>query len=75
MERSGIAAHIKDPANGSIITHLSKLMLFHGATQALGRVCQHVINEGFLMLIAGASNRSAGPSRNASVTGAKQLSG
>jgi hypothetical protein len=26
MERSGIAAHIKDPANGRIITQLSKLM-------------------------------------------------
>jgi hypothetical protein len=26
MERSGIAAHIKDPANGIIITQLSKLM-------------------------------------------------
>jgi hypothetical protein len=26
IERSGIAAHIKDPANGVIITHLSKLM-------------------------------------------------
>jgi len=28
MERSGIAAHIKDPANGIIITQLSKLMPF-----------------------------------------------
>src|ERR1700676_1710820 len=26
IERSGIAAHIRDPANGVIITHLSKLM-------------------------------------------------
>jgi hypothetical protein len=26
IERSGIAAHIKDPANGNIITQLSKLM-------------------------------------------------
>jgi hypothetical protein len=26
LERSGIAAHIKDPANGVIITQLSKLM-------------------------------------------------
>jgi hypothetical protein len=26
MERSGIAAHIKDPANGLIITQLAKLM-------------------------------------------------
>jgi hypothetical protein len=26
IERSGIAAHIKDPANGFIITQLSKLM-------------------------------------------------
>jgi hypothetical protein len=26
LERSGIAAHIKDPANGLIITQLSKLM-------------------------------------------------
>jgi hypothetical protein len=26
LERSGIAAHIKDPANGIIITQLSKLM-------------------------------------------------
>jgi hypothetical protein len=26
LERSGIAAHIKDPANGFIITQLSKLM-------------------------------------------------
>jgi hypothetical protein len=26
MERSGIAAHIKDPANGRIITQLSELM-------------------------------------------------
>jgi hypothetical protein len=28
LERSGIAAHIKDPANALIITQLSKLMLF-----------------------------------------------
>jgi hypothetical protein len=26
LERSGIAAHVKDPANGLIITQLSKLM-------------------------------------------------
>jgi hypothetical protein len=26
IERSGIAAHIKDPANGRIITRISKLM-------------------------------------------------
>jgi len=26
IERSGIAAHIKDPANGLIITQLAKLM-------------------------------------------------
>jgi hypothetical protein len=26
LERSGIAAHVKDPANGVIITQLSKLM-------------------------------------------------
>jgi hypothetical protein len=26
LERSGIAAHTKDPANGIIITQLSKLM-------------------------------------------------
>jgi hypothetical protein len=26
LERSGIAAHVKDPANGLIITQLAKLM-------------------------------------------------
>jgi hypothetical protein len=26
MERSGIAAHVKDPANGIIITQLAKFM-------------------------------------------------
>jgi hypothetical protein len=26
LERSGIAAHVKDPANGNIITQLAKLM-------------------------------------------------
>jgi hypothetical protein len=26
LERSGIAAHVRDPANGAIITQLSKLM-------------------------------------------------
>jgi hypothetical protein len=30
MERSGIAAHVKDPANVGIITQLSKLMLTGG---------------------------------------------
>ena len=34
LERSGIAAHVTDPANGGIITQLSKLMLFQSGDGA-----------------------------------------
>jgi hypothetical protein len=50
IERSGIAAHIKDPANALIITQLSKLM---SVSMRLRRVPtaakQSLLNDGFLM--------------------------
>jgi hypothetical protein len=52
MERSGIAAHVKDPANGRIITLLSKLMpVSIGRQPVLGRAYQQVKNDGFLMFV------------------------
>jgi len=36
IERSGIAAHVKDPANGAIITQLSKLMSVSISAAAAG---------------------------------------
>jgi hypothetical protein len=56
--RSGIAAHVKDPANGVIITQLSKLMAVSiGREQRVGCLCQPLLNDGFLMFGAGASDR------------------
>jgi hypothetical protein len=39
IERSGIAAHVKDPANGVIITQLSKLMFVSIPRQRQSRRC------------------------------------
>jgi hypothetical protein len=60
IERSGIAAHIKDPANALIITQLSKLM-----PVSIRRRCapaatkRSALNDGFLMLATSASDRAA----------------
>src|ERR1700722_11503233 len=60
IERSGIAAHIKDPANALIITQLSKLMpVSIGRQRAPAATQRSVLNDGFLMLVAGASDRGA----------------
>jgi hypothetical protein len=51
FERSGIAAHIKDPANGLIITQLSKLMRVSIRRQRPARQRQcRAKNDDFLML-------------------------
>jgi hypothetical protein len=39
MERSGIAAHIRDPANDIIITYLSKLMPVSPGLQRRSAAC------------------------------------
>jgi hypothetical protein len=52
IERSGIAAHIKDPANGIIITQLSKLMPVSMRRQRRAAAARSALNDGFLMLIA-----------------------
>jgi hypothetical protein len=60
LERSGIAAHIKDPANALIITQLAKLMPISMRRQrAPAATKRSVLNDGFLMLGAGASDRAA----------------
>jgi hypothetical protein len=60
IERSGIAAHIKDPANGLIITQLSKVMpVSIGRWSTPAAVKRSLLNDGFLMLAVGASDRAA----------------
>src|ERR1700744_218851 len=52
LERSGIAARIKDPANALIITQLSKLMpVSIGRQRASTAAKRSLLNDGFLMLI------------------------
>jgi hypothetical protein len=60
IERSGIAAHIKDPANALIITQLSKLMpVSMRRRRAPAAAKRSLLYDGFLMLGAGASDRAA----------------
>jgi hypothetical protein len=60
LERSGIAAHIKDPANTLIITQLAKLMPISMRRQrAPAATKRSLLNDGFLMLAASASDRAA----------------
>jgi hypothetical protein len=51
IERSGIAAHIKDPANALIITQLSKLMSVSMRRRRVPAAAKRsLLNDGFLML-------------------------
>jgi hypothetical protein len=60
IERSGIAAHIKDPANALIITQLSKLMpVSIRRRRAPAATKRSALNDGFLMLATSASDRAA----------------
>jgi hypothetical protein len=52
MERSGIAAHTKDPANGRIITQLCKLMPVSIRRRRALNGAYEAKNDGFLMLAA-----------------------
>jgi hypothetical protein len=56
LERSGIAAHVKDPANAGIITQLSKLMSVSIARQRADEFRRvHDLDERFLMFCASAA--------------------
>jgi hypothetical protein len=55
LNRSGIAAHVKDPASARIITQLSKLMpvsirrQMQHAEAKLGALSERTLNHGFSM--------------------------